>query len=318
MTDIPPPTGNLRGAVDLSTLVDRASGAQGAAPGSPGAGEPVPLPSLVFTGTDANFNDFLDLSMTIPVIADLGSPQVPQSTELSPVLVRLVREFGGRLVLVQVDVDANPQLAAAFQAQSVPTVAAVIGGRPVALFAGAPAEDQIRSVLAQVLQIAAQNGVTGTASVDEAAGDAAPAEPEPEPLPPHHAEAVEAIERGDYEAAMAEYRAAIAQNPRDDLAVAGLAQVGLLARLTGVDAEAARSAAAGNRADLDAQLAVADLDLSGGHVDDAFGRLLELFPGQDADGRERIRTRLLDYFEIVGAADPRVTRARGRLASLLY
>jgi putative thioredoxin len=63
---------------------------------------------------------------------------------------------------------------------------------------------------------------------------------------------------------------------------------------------------------------VADLDLSGGHLDDAFDRLLTLFPTLDAAGKDAVRTRLLEYFEIAGVDDPRVTRARARLAALLY
>ncbi len=318
MTDVPPSIGNLRGAVDLSSLVNRAAIG---APGEGGAvsGEAVPLPGLSFEGSDANFNDFLDLSMTIPVVVDLGSDRSDTSAQLTAVLVRLIEQYGGRLVLVRVNVDANPQLAQAFQAQTVPTVAAVIAGRPVALFEGAPAEDQIKTVLEQVLQIAAQNGVTGTAAVEESAEQPeSPKEPEPEPLPPHHAEAVEAIERGDYEAAIAEYKAAIAQNPRDAMAVAGLAQVSLLDRLKNADSAQVRAQAAEKPDDVDAQLAVADLDMAGGHADDAFARLLDVFPRLDSSGKEAVRIRLLDYFEIVGVDDPRVTRARGRLASLLY
>ena len=143
-------------------------------------------------------------------------------------------------------------------------------------------------------------------------------EPEPEPLPPHHQEAYDAIERGDYAQAIAEYRLAIAQNPADTLAVAGLAQVSLLERLSKVEAGQVRDAAAADPADVEAALAVADLDLSGGHVDDAFGRLLDLFAKADPETRELIRTRLVDYFEIVGVTDARVIKARGRLASLLY
>src|SRR6185437_16969941 len=101
--------------------------------------------------------------------------------------------------------------------------AAVIAGRPVQLFAGALPEAQIRDVFEQLLQLAAQNGVTGRVKV-EGDGDApseadAPAEPQPEPLPPHHAEAYEAIERGDFDGAIAEYKLAIAQDPRDTMAV---------------------------------------------------------------------------------------------------
>ena len=149
------------------------------------------------------------------------------------------------------------------------------------------------------------------------ATDAA-AEPVEEPLPPHHQEAYDAIAAGDFDAAIKEYELAIAQDPRDHLAVAGLAQVRLLARLDGATADSIRSAAATAPDDVDAQLAVADLDISGGHVDDAFGRLLDLFPALDADGKTAVRTRLLDYFEIVGAEDARVGAARRRLTMLLY
>ncbi|MFF1633732.1 co-chaperone YbbN [Leifsonia sp. NPDC058248] len=328
MSQIPPNPANLRGAVDLSSLVNRAMTAGQPAAAGPGASEPgeggaaVPLPSLYFEGTDANFNDFLDLSMTVPVVVDLQAEWAEPSKQLSAVLDRVVKDYDGRLVLVRVDVDANPQLAQAFQAQSVPAVSAVIGGRPVQLFAGAIPEQQVRDVFEQLLQLAAQNGVTGRAVVEGAAADdeqdAEPAEAAPEPLPPHHAEAYEAIERGDYQAAIAEYKTAIAQDPRDAMAVAGLAQVSLLARLDGASMDEIRSAAAQGPDDLDAQLLVADLDLSGGHVEDAFDRLLTVFPNLDAAGREAVRSRILDYFEIVGVDDPRVVKARARLASLLY
>jgi putative thioredoxin len=139
-----------------------------------------------------------------------------------------------------------------------------------------------------------------------------------EPLPPHHQEAYDAIANGDYDTAIKEYELAIKQNPRDQLAVAGLAQVSLLARLGTVSADEVRSAAAAAPADVSAALAVADLDVSGGHLDDAFDRLLDLFPTVDQPSKDRIRTRLLDYFEIAGADDPRVAAARRRLTGLLY
>jgi putative thioredoxin len=197
----------------------------------------------------------------------------------------------------------------------------VIAGRPVQLFAGALPEAQIRDVFEQLLQLAAQNGVTGRVTVEGGPSPAetdSEAEPQPEPLPPHHAEAYEAIERGDFEGAIAEYRLAIAQDPRDTMAVAGLAQVSLLARLQGRTTDEIRAAAAQNPDDADAQQLVADLDISGGHVDDAFDRLLSLFPKLGPADRDSVRARLIDYFEIVGVDDPRVMRARARLASLLY
>jgi len=326
VTGLPPVPAGLRGAVDLSSLVNRpapsAAGApaQPTAPGQP-AGAPgaaVAVPALVVDATDATFSQVLELSNTVPVIVDLWAEWCGPCKQLSPVLDKLVAEYAGRLLLVKVDVDANPQLTEAFQAQSIPAVAAVIGGRPVQLFVGALPEAQVRDVFEQVLELAAQNGVTGTAVVDGAAASEDGETPEPEPLPPHHQDAYDAIDRGDYDAAITAYRTAIAQDPRDQLAVAGLAQVSLIARLQGVTIADVRGAAAAEPTDVDAQLAVADLDVSGGHVDDAFDRVLTVFPSLDAAGKDAARTRLLDYFEIVGLDDPRVAAARRRLTMLLY
>jgi putative thioredoxin len=97
-----------------------------------------------------------------------------------------------------------------------------------------------------------------------------------------------------------------------------MAQASLLLRLDGADAGAVRAAAAATPTGLDAALVVADLDVSGGHLDDAFTRLLELFPSLDQKGKDAVRARLLEYFEIAGADDPRVLVARRTLTNLLY
>jgi putative thioredoxin len=311
-----PPGPSLRGAVDLSALVRRANAPQGqdAAAGTAVPGTPTAT-SLVFAATDATFESVLELSNRVPVIVEFYAPG------LEPAMGAVVESYAGRLVLATVDGQANPQLAQAFQVREVPAVAAIIAGRPVNLFLGIPADAEVRQVLDELLALAAQNGVTATLEVAPAAdGEAAPTPPEPaeEPLPPHHQEAYDAIAAGDFATAIAEYRKAIAENPRDALAVAGLAQVSLLQRLDGVTAADVRAAAASAPADAAAQLAVADLDVSGGHLEDAFGRLLELFTSLDADGRNAVRTRLLEYFEIAGAEDPRVLDARRRLTALLY
>ncbi len=300
MTNAPLSGANLRGAVDLSSLVRPPAPA--GAPAAGGGG-------VVRDATDASFTEVLDLSSTVPVVVEFYGQGV-EST-----LASFVEQYGGRIALATVDATANPQLVQAFQVQQVPTVAAVVGGRPIQLFAGMLAEPELRDVFEQLLQLAAQQNVTGSISVDPSG---APAEPVEEPLPPHHQEAYDAISAGDFATAIKEYETAIAQNPRDLLAVAGLAQVSLLARLDGQSAADVRAAAAASPQDVTAQLAVADLDVSGGHLDDAFGRLLDLFPTLDAAGKNTLRTRLLEYFEIAGAEDPRVIAARRRLTGLLY
>ena len=311
MTDVPPGAA-LRGAVDLSALRNRPA---------PGAAAPVTTasaPSLVMDVTDETFPQLLELSRSVPVVIDLWAEWCGPCKQLSPILEKVVVELGGRLVLAKVDVDANPQLSQAFRAQSIPMVVALVGGQPVPLFTGAVPEQQVREVFAQLLQLAAQNGVTGAIDVspdEDTSQDAEPAEPA---LPPLHAEAFDAIEAGDYARAIAAYEKALAENPRDEDARAGLGQVKLLDRVQGLDLQEARAAAAAGPQNVDAQFAVADLDLAGGHVDDSFGRLLDLFAALPSDERAVVRERLLELFALIGDADPRVIRARGRLASLLF
>lgn len=306
----------LRGAVDLSSLRNRPAAASApaapAAPAAPGGD----APDVVVDVTDQSFGEILELSRSVPVVVDLWAEWCGPCKQLSPIIEKVTREQHGRVVLAKVDVDANPQVAQAFRAQSIPMVVALIGGQPVPMFTGAVPEEQVREVFARLLEVAAQNGVTGSVPF----GDDAPAADadEPAPLPPLHAEAFEAIEAGDYARAISAYEKALAENPRDEDAKAGLGQVRLLHRVQGLDLQQVRAAAAAAPTDVDAQFQVADLDLAGGHVDDAFGRLLDLFSAVDADSRTRVRERLVELFELIGPADPRVTSARTRLTSLLF
>lgn len=310
MTDPTPPSG-LRGAVDLSALVQRQPQQQPSQRQATGD-------RVVFETDDAAFGSTLELSRTVPVVVVLRASWSEPSSELVATLERLVRARDGRLVLAVADADRSPQLVQAFQAQAIPTVVAVVAGQPVPLFAGVQPDEVIGQVFDQLLELGAQHGVSGRVEPDgEEPGDST-AEPVEEPLPPLHQEAYDAIERGDFEAAASAYRTAIAQDPRDSLAVAGLAQANLLWRLQGKTLDAVRNAAASAPDDVDAQLDVADLDLSGGHVDDAFDRLLTLFPKLDADGKKRVRERLVEFFEVVGTDDARVVAARRRLTNLLY
>lgn len=307
-TNVPISPASLRGAVDLSGLVNpRPARAPGAAGGAGAGGGR--------TVTDATFSE-VDLSKTVPVVVEFFGQGI------EPVLGPLVASYAGKIAHVVVDATANPQLVQAFQVQQVPTVAAVIGGRPVQLYVGDYPDAEVRQIFDQVLDLAKEQGVVGTAAdaADGADPDASgagtvPAEP---PLPPHHQEAFDAISAGDYATAIAEYKTALAQNPRDALAVAGLAQVSLLQRLDGKSDGDIRSAAASDGASLDAKLALADLSVSTGDAQAAFDLLLDVFPAQDAAGKNSIRTRLLDYFEILGADDPSVGPARRRLTGLLY
>ena len=292
------------------------AGEGGPATGSTGGAGASPF---VVRSDDASFPQLIELSNTVPVLVEF------LATGMEPALAEAVAAYNGRVLLAVVDAQQNPQLAGAFQLREIPATAAVIAGRPMSLFVGDLPADQLQQLLDELLQVAAQNGVSGQLPADpSSSADTVPGtpvasvEPVEPPLPPLHQEAYDAISEGDFARAIDAYRRAIRENPRDTLATAGLAQVSLLQRLEGAEAGTIREAAAAAPASVAAQLAVADLDVSGGHLEDAFIRLLELYPSLDAEGKSTVQGRLLEYFEIAGPDDDRVGPARRRLATLLY
>ena len=293
------------GAVDLSALKQPAS-----RPAAPGGG------SYVVDITEQNFQSAaLEASMQHVVVLSLWSPRSPQSADFNAVLAKVTNSFDGQIVLAQVDVDSNAAIAQALDAKGVPMVVGLVKGQPVPLFTGTLDEAEVLRYFSELIKVAAENGLTGRAQPVGSAGADAEAE---EPDDPRFAAADEAFGAGDFTTAVAEYEKLLAQYPADSEINERLAGVKLLARTTGVDLQAARKAAADAPDDLEAQMLVADLDVSGGHVDDAFDRLIQLIKRTSGDDRETVRTRLVELFTIVGVADPRVAAARRALASALF
>ncbi|MGL4172757.1 MAG: tetratricopeptide repeat protein [Actinomycetota bacterium] len=308
---------SLRGAVDLAAVAARTKAQEEAAKRPPSA-----VPWVVDV-TDTDFQQVVvEQSLTVPVVVDLWATWCQPCTQLSPVLERLAQEYAGRFLLAKVDVDANQGLAQLFQAQSIPMVVAVVKGQPIPLFQGALPEQQVRAYLDELLRVSDANGVTGQMSASDSDADPQPTTVESgavePPLPPLHAEAFEAIERGDLGAAAAAYRTALDQSPADRDARIGLAQVELLRRTQGVDPQSAREAAAQQPEDPSAQMLAADVDLLGGHVEDAFSRLIDAIRRAGGTDRETLRTHLVQLFEVTGIDDDRVVAARRALANALF
>lgn len=328
---------NLRGAVDLSSLKQRPApsaagpavpgGPVAPAAGAPAAGAPAPGAEahpgrpLRVDVTEANFQELVELSAKVPVVIALWAAYSPGSGELVGALEQIVESYDGRLVLGAADIEAFPQLAQAFQVQAVPTAVAVVKGQPVPLFQGGAEEQQVRSLLDELLKVAAANGVTGRIGAGGPGRSDGAAEAAAPPLPPLHQAAFDAIEAGDYTAAAAAYRQALLEMPADADAKAGLAQVELMGRLqplSAADTEALRQQAADEPDNLDAQLGVADLDVAGGHVEDALGRVVAFIGRNFGPERETARVRLLELFDVVGTGDARVAKARQNLARVLF
>ncbi|KHL19552.1 putative thioredoxin [Mumia flava] len=297
------------GAVDLSALKNAATSKPPSSAGAAPAGA-----TWVVDVTEQNFQQILTESASHVVVLSLWTSRAEQSASFNALLGRVADSYGGRLQLAQIDVDTNPQIAQMLGAQGVPFVLGVVKGQPVPLFQGTADEPEVRQYFDELLRVAEANGVTGTAAPS---GGAAPVEEEPAD-DPRFAAADDAYAEGDFATAVAEYEKLVAANPADSEAAERLAGAKLLQRTSGVDLNDARAAAADDPADVDAQLLVADLDVAGGHVDDAFGRLIDLVRATAGDERERVRARLVELFTVVGTDDPRVGQARRALASALF
>ncbi len=307
---MPPIPAVMRGAVDLSGLRDRATASR--APARPAADTPPPdgeAPAAPPPGgsavtiidvTEATFQtEVLERSLTTPVVIDFWAEWCGPCKQLSPVLEKLATEGGGAWVLAKIDVDANPRIAQAFRVQGIPMVFAVIGGQPVDAFTGVVPESQLRPWIEAVLKAAG-------GAVPEAAED------------PALVAADDALAEGDFDAAERAYKKILSDHPADAAAAAGLAQVGLMRRVEGVDPNVALAAADKAPDDMGAQLLAADLEVLAGQAERAYARLVDLVRRVSGEDREKVRNHLVSLFAVAAPDDPAVASARRALANALF
>ena len=305
---------NRPGAVDLSALKQKA---QQQTTGSPSTRSGPAGASYVVDVNEETFEaETIRRSVKHPVVVELYSPRVPSGQQLSDALIEIANSSAGKFLLARLNVDAAPGIVQALGLQAVPTVIALIGGQVAPLFQGVLAKDQVQAAIDQLLKAAVANGIVGRAEPagTPVSGDSPADEPE---LDPRFAAADEALARSDFAAAEAEFDKLLAANPNDTEAQIGKAQAALFARATRYDPQVVLAAA---RADdsVGVQLDAADTEMVSGQIEAAFDRLLGLIRTKTGDERNQVRVRLLELFEIVGNADPRVLKARRDLMTALF
>ncbi|HEV2343984.1 MAG TPA: tetratricopeptide repeat protein [Actinocrinis sp.] len=311
------PSFSMSGVVDLSALKQpSAPAAGGSAPASaPGAAQGAAGAQGSAFVVDANEADFqsvvLERSLQVPVVLHLGADWSEQSKQLGAVLERLAAEFAGGFVLARVDAETNPRLAQALRVTGIPAVKAIVAGELIGEFTGAQPEAQVRQWVTELLALAKREFGLG------AEGGAAPGPAEP-PLDPAMAAAYDALAADDLDGAARALQNVLSQTPNHPEAKPALAQVELLRRTRDADPAAALKRAKQNPQDIGAQCAAADAAMADGDADTAIALLLAAVRTFAGDERDRARKLLLDYFELLGAQDPRVAPARARLSALLF
>lgn len=297
------PPSHSRDAIDLSKISSTFSGQSGSDQ------------SWVLKDVDQqSLQTLLQNAASVPLIIHLAAPSNPASKQIDDVLQPAIDARGGRMVMGRINTEAHPQLLQMFGVPSAPMVIALMGQQALPLFNEPVSSEQLEKLLDEINASAVQAGMAGTVPpLVEATDDDGQAV-----LPPLHQEAADALQAGDYDAAIAAYDKALAENPQDDQAVAGKAQVALMKRAKDLDPQQVRTKAAENPDDVEAQIAVADLDLYGGHVQDAFDRLVKFIGRSAGDDKETARKHLLELYTVVGDHDERVAASRRKLAAALF
>lgn len=284
----------LAGAVDLSALKKPAAPQGGAAANVSGGVEV----------TEVNFEaEVLVRSSQVPVVVLLWSPRSESSAQLGAALADLADADGGTWSLATVNVDTTPRVAQMFGVEAVPTVVAIAGGQPLSSFKGVQPPEQLRRWIDSLL--------------DATSGKLEGGPEQAEAVDPELAAARDHLDAGDFDAALASYRAILEAKPEHVEATAAVRQIVFLQRAT---SRAPGAIVAANAApdDIEMAFAAADTELMQQDVAAAFDRLIGLVKRTTGDDRTTVRTRLIELFDLFDPADPEVIAGRRNLANALY
>ncbi|WP_412100941.1 tetratricopeptide repeat protein [Corynebacterium aurimucosum] len=300
------------GALDLGAIKQQAEAkAKAQEQGTTGALAGV---QPFFEVTEQNFeNDLVRRSAEVPVIALIGSPRSPASEQLKKDFEEMAAAGGCQFIVGYINADVVPQVAQVFGVQNLPTTVAIAAGQPVTNFEGGqPRENLEQWVAAIVDKLGPQlKGLSEQAQAGESR--------EEETADPRLSMAEEALNRGDFDSAIATYEEILAAEPGNVEIKQARDTTLLLKRLDPANrSEDPIAAADAAPEDMSKQLDAADAEVVAGAPDRAFERLIEAMKRTAGDEKEQLKTRLLELFGLFDSGDPRVLAARTKLASALY
>jgi putative thioredoxin len=275
--------------------------------------------------------DVIQASQQVPVLVDFWAPWCGPCKQLTPVLEKVVRAAKGKVRLVKINIDQNPELAQQLRIQSVPTVYAFLGGQPVTGFAGAQPESQIKALVDRL--IGGAGGEMDGADLLQVAQEAA--------------------EHGDTRTAAQLFQQVLAEEPAQPVALGGLARCLIAERqfaeakrlLDGAPKEVAGHAAvSGARAalalaeeagelgdptkllarvqadedDHDARYQLATVMFLRGQAEAAMGHLVQIVKRDRAWKDDQARKQLVKFFDALGPKHPATLKGRRMLSTVLF
>ncbi|WP_049160245.1 tetratricopeptide repeat protein [Corynebacterium striatum] len=289
------------GALDLGALKKKAE-----APNDAPAGI-----AAFFEVTEENFEaELIRRSAEVPVIALIGSPRSPASEQLKADLKSLAEAGNLSFIVGYINADVVPQVAQVFGIQNLPTTVAIAAGQPVTNFEGAQPKDALEQWTGTLVEKLGPQlrGLSGGEAQEES---------EAPDSRLHVAE--EALNRGDFDAAIAQYDEILASEPDNVEIKQARNTTVLLKRLDPANRSGDPVAAAdAEPQDVAKQLDAADAEVVAGTPEKAFDRLIEGMKRTAGDEKQTLKDRLLELFGLFESSDPRVLKARTQLASALY
>ena len=298
------------GALDLGAIKQQAE-AKAKAQEQGNAGAPAGIQPF-FDVTEENFeNDLVRRSAEVPVIALIGSPRSPASEQLKKDFEEMAAAGGLKFIVGYVNADVVPQVAQVFGVQNLPTTVAIAAGQPVTNFEGSQPRENLEQWVAAIVE---KLGPQLRGLSEDQPEPAREAEADPRLLV-----AEDALNAGDFDAAIAAYDEVLAAEPDNAEIKQARATTVVLKRLKASSGEGDPIAAAeADPQDVDKQLAAADAHIVAGNPDRSFTQLIDAMKVTAGEDKVRLKDRLLELFALYDSGDPRVLAARTQLASALY
>jgi len=295
------------GAVDLSSLANKVVQEQLEQSGVK-TDNALKVPAFSVEAEEAIIRQVIQLSSAVPVVVCFYSPADQDSVALAEKLDRLAISGDGRWFLAKIDLVAQPQLAQAFGVLEPATVAVILAGEPKPLFQGDQSEEDLAAFIEKLVDVAKKQGMLGKLVL----GDPMPEQPQ---LSQAEQDALDAMDNGDFTAAVKIYEAELASSPGNEQLAERLAQVRLVERTYQGDVEAELKV---EPKDYLSAIRKSDYYLAIGDSVSAFNLLLDWFSKSAGDERSSVSKHLLELFVVVGKNDPNVLLARKQLAARMF